>query len=61
MSVISYTIASAAESTGISTDVIRSAIKAGNLPVRYPTSRPVILAEDLAAWVKAAPTKRVQT
>jgi len=55
---LSYSIAGAASATGVSQDVIRRAIRAGDLPVRYPTSRPVILAPDLEAWLHAAPAER---
>jgi hypothetical protein len=53
---VSYNIQDAATATGVSADIIRRAIHAGNLPVRYPTSRPVILAADLLRWVEQSPT-----
>ena len=61
---ISCTVQRAAERTGYSVEVIRRATKAGDLPVHYPriggkpSSRPVILASDLLAWVAGAPTER---
>lgn len=54
---ISYNIDGAAQATGYSADVIRRAIRAGEIPTRYPEidgrklSRPVILAADLTAWL----------
>ena len=56
---ISYNIADAADATGYSTDVIRRAIKAGELVAHFPTSKGVITAEDLHAWINQAPTARV--
>lgn len=53
---ISATIPQAAEMVGLSADVIRRAIRSGELVPRYPTSRPVILLADLRAWVESAPT-----
>lgn len=53
----SLTINEAAESVGISDKVIREAIATGDLIARYVTkTKPVILLEDLRAWVAAAPT-----
>ena len=57
--VVSYDIADAAAATGYSTDVIRRAIKSGELVAHYPTSKGVITAEDLRAWINQAPTARV--
>ena len=53
---VSVTIPQAAELVGLSTDVIRRAIRSGELVPRYPTSRPVLLMADLRAWVESAPT-----
>jgi hypothetical protein len=55
---ISYDIPSAAIATGHSESVIRRAIRAGDLIPRYPTSKPVIRAVDLQAWIDRAPTER---
>lgn len=55
---ISYDYDQAAQATGHSKDVIRRAVNAGDLPVRYPTSKPVIRAADLQAWIDRAPTER---
>lgn len=55
---ISVAYADAAEMTGVSIDVIRRAVRAGDLVPRYPTSKPVLLVEDLKAWVLRAPTEK---
>lgn len=52
---LAYSMADAAAVCGVSIDVIRRAIRANDLPARYPTSRPVILHADLEAWLHAAP------
>lgn len=53
---LAYTIAEAAEAVGVSTDVIRRAIRRGDLVASYITSRPVIAVSELEAWIAAAPT-----
>lgn len=58
MDALSYSVQDAAAVCGVSADTIRRAIRAKELPVRYPTSRPVILRADLEAWLAAAPTTR---
>lgn len=55
---IAYTLAGAAEATGLSERSIADAIRRGDLVAHYPTKRPQILAEDLRAWIEAAPTER---
>lgn len=55
---IAYTFDEAAAACGVSVDVIRRAVRAKEVPVHYPTSRPVILREDLEAWLQSAPTER---
>jgi predicted site-specific integrase-resolvase len=52
-----YTIAEAATAYGVSPDVIRRHIKAGNIAVKYPTSKPVIPADELEAWFAALPSE----
>ena len=52
-----YTIAGAAEEYSVSTDTLRAHIKAGNLAVKYPSSKPVIAAEELDAWFAALPSE----
>ena len=55
---LAYSVQAAAAACGVSPDVIRRAIKARELPVKYPTSRPVILRSDLEAWLTSSPTER---
>lgn len=55
---IAYTVADAAEAVGVSPDVIRRAIRAGAIEVRYPTARPVIPADSLREWFRGLPTER---
>lgn len=52
-----YTVQEAAAAYGVSADVIRAHIKAGNLSARYPTSRPIIGADELNAWFEALPSE----
>lgn len=54
---IAYNVAEAAEATGVSVDVIRRAIRANELVAKYPTSKPVILADELTAWLEAKPSE----
>jgi hypothetical protein len=55
---ISYTLADAALAVGMSERTIADAVRRGDLVAHYPTKRPLILADDLRAWVEAAPTER---
>ena len=55
---ISFTITDAAAAVGVSEPVIRRALAKGNLVAHYPTTRPVILADDLRDWIDSAPTDR---
>lgn len=52
-----YTVQEAAAVYGVSADVIRAHIKAGNLAARYPTSRPILGAEELKNWFEALPSE----
>ena len=52
-----FTVQEAAATYGVSPDVIRAQIKAGNLIARYPTSRPIIGADELKNWFEALPTE----
>lgn len=47
----------AARYVGLSADVIRKAKRVGELPVYFPTSKPMFLRADLDAWVASWPTK----
>jgi len=55
---IAFTLAEAAIASGVSTRTLQRAIADYSLPARYPTARPVILAEDLRAWLSASPSER---
>lgn len=54
---IALTRAQAAESVGVSRDTIRRAVQSGDLIEHYITATPVILVDDLRAWITAAPTE----
>lgn len=62
--VVSLTLQGAADAVGVSVDVIRRAVRAGDLVAVYPrvggrtVSRPVIRLEDLRAWVATFTTER---
>ncbi len=53
---LAFTVQEAAAAYGVSADVIRAHIKAGRLVARYPTSRPIIGAEELKDWFEALPS-----
>jgi DNA-directed RNA polymerase specialized sigma24 family protein len=56
---VAYTPAEAAEASGVSLDTIRRAYRDGSLVCHYRSPRrPVILKEDLVAWLEAAQTTR---
>ncbi|GAA3699385.1 hypothetical protein GCM10022377_10480 [Zhihengliuella alba] len=54
---IAYTVEQAASAVGVSKDIIRAHIKRGNLVARYPSSRPIISAQELGDWLEALPTE----
>ena len=53
-----YTLAEAAAVCGVGLTVIKEAADRGELVKRYPTSRPVILADELEAWLRSLPSER---
>lgn len=55
---IGYTIYEAAEACGVSDATIRRAIRDGYLAAYYPTTRAVILREELISWIKSTPSER---
>lgn len=55
---LAYTYAEAASACGVSEKVIQRAVQCGDLVPRYPTSRPVLLVDDLRGWLESAPTQR---
>lgn len=62
---VSYDYAGAAAATGLSEDVLRRAVKAGDLTPRYVSvngkqlSKPVIEADELRRFVAAGKTERL--
>ena len=57
MSKLAYSIEEAAAASGYSTDSIRRAIRNSDITARYANSKPVILAEELADWLRSLPTE----
>lgn len=56
---VAYTPAEAAEASGVSIDTIRRAYRNGDLVCHYRSpQRPIILRDDLVAWIAAAPTEK---
>lgn len=56
---IGYSMAGAARSLGHeSISAIRKAIDRGDLTPRYANARPIILHDDLMAWVRSLPVDR---
>lgn len=55
---IAFTVQEAAVAAGVSEPVIRRAVDKGDLVFHYPTSRPVVLAEDLRDWIADSPVER---
>jgi len=54
---LAYSIPEAAEVASTSVSVLRRKIAANDITVRYIGSKPVILAEELNAWLTALPTE----
>lgn len=55
---VSVGLDEAARLTDTSRSTIERALRSGALTAHYPTSRPLILVDDLRAWVAKAPTER---
>lgn len=53
---IAVTRDQAAELVGLSKDTIVRAIRAGQLVEHYPSAKPVILVDQLRAWIESSPT-----
>lgn len=51
-----FTIPQAAEVASVGESTLKAAIDRGDLPRRYPSTRPVILASDLDKWLESLPT-----
>jgi hypothetical protein len=52
-----YTIPEAAKVASVGESTLKAATDRGDLPKRYPSSRPVILASDLDKWLESLPTE----
>lgn len=52
------TLDRAAELTGLSVETFRTWIRAKQLTVRYPTSKPMILMSEVHALMEGAPASR---
>lgn len=52
-----FTIPAAAEIASVGESTLRAAIDRGELPKRYPSNRPIILASDLDKWLESLPTE----
>lgn len=55
---LGYTYEEAAAAVGVSVRTIRALVAKGDLPVKYPTSKPVIPELDLEAWFESLPSER---
>lgn len=55
---ISGTIERASKETGVGEDRIRDAIKRGDLEAHYVGVKAIVLADDLAEWIRTLPTER---
>ncbi|MFN8147966.1 MAG: helix-turn-helix domain-containing protein [Candidatus Nanopelagicales bacterium] len=55
MDKLAYTVQEAAAACGVSVETIRRAIRAKDLPVNSPNSRPLITRAALEAWIDAWP------
>lgn len=54
---LAYSVPDAAAAVGISERALRLSIANSELPVRYWNSKPLVGAEDLAAWFKGLPSE----
>lgn len=52
---LAYSIEEAAAATGYSTDTIRRALRKNDLTARYANTKPVILTDELKAWLESLP------
>ncbi len=63
---VAFDVKGAAAASGISEQVIRRAINAGDLLPHYPDvdgrqiDKPLILADDLRAWIARGRTERIK-
>lgn len=52
-----FTIPEAAIVASVGETTLKAATDRGDLPKRYPSSRPIILASDLDKWLESLPTE----
>lgn len=52
---LAFSIDEAAEASGYSTDTIRRALRNHDLTARYANTKPVILTDELKAWLESLP------
>ena len=55
---LAYTIEDAAAAAGVSKSTLNRAIAAGDITRRYPNRNPVIMADELAAWLESLPVDK---
>lgn len=55
---LAYTIEDAAIAAGVSKSTLNRAIANGDITRRYPNSKPVIMADELAAWLESLPVDK---
>lgn len=53
-----FDVHDAAAYVGLSVDVVRRAMNAGNLPAFFPTSKPMFKRDDLDRWIDSWPTEK---
>lgn len=58
---IAVTRDQAADLVGLSKDTVVRAIRSGDLIEHYVSAKPVILVDDLRAWIASAPTAQRST
>lgn len=52
-----YSLPEAAEVASVGLSTLKAAIERGDLPKRYPSGRPIVLATDLEKWLESLPTE----
>ena len=60
LTAVAYKLDDAAAASGIGRTNIDAAIKAGDLIAHYIGTKPVVLADDLKAWITNLPTERAR-
>ena len=58
---IAVTRDQAADLVGVSVRTLVRAIRAGRLVEHYPSAKPVILVDELRAWIESSPTSSAAT